>query len=796
MAANGINAVRTYTVPPRWFLDLASEHGLLVKVGIPWEQHVAFLDQKWRARSIEERVRAAVAACAGHPAILCYAVGNEIPAPIVRWHGARRTERFLERLHAAAKSEDPEGLVTYVNYPSTEYLELPFLDIACFNVYLEAQRPLEAYLARLHSLSGDRPVMLAELGLDSRRHGENTQARTLEWQIHTSFGSGCAGAFVFAWTDEWHRGGHDIDNWDFGITRRDRSPKSALAAVRRAYAEVPFPHELQWPPVSVVVCTHNGARTLRRCLRALSTLDYPDFEVIVVDDGSTDDTAAIADQQGFPVIRTANRGLANARNTGIAAATGDILAYIDDDAYPDPHWLRYLAASFLRTGHAAVGGPNIAADGGGTIADCVANSPGGPIHVLLSDREAEHIPGCNMAFRKSRLEAVGGFDPQFRAAGDDVDICWRLRERGETIGFNASAMVWHQPRSSVRAYWKQQRTYGDAEAALERKWPQKYNALGHPHWIGRLYDSGAATYLRRPRGGIRYGTWGTGLFQSVYQPAERALAQLPLMPEWFLFVAALATIGAIGALWAPLFVALPLLAAAIGVAVVGAALSAARTSSRSFRRVPARARRLKLVTLTAALHLVQPLARLRGRVGGGLGPWRRIDPHGLVAPRPRTSTIWSERPRAIAEWLGSLEASLLSRRAATRRGGECDRWDLEVRGGMLGAVRTRMALEDHGGGRQLLRFRSWPRWSAPGVAAALLFAVLALGAALDGAWIAAALLAGVTALVAARWLWESGGATAVLLAATGALLEGTERTKPSTRFRAPAQGRELRVGGR
>ena len=176
-------------------------------VGIPWEQHVAFLDQKRRARSIEERVRAAVAACAGHPAILCYAVGNEIPSPIVRWHGARRTERFLERLYAAAKSEDPEGLVTYVNYPSTEYLELPFLDIACFNVYLEAQRPLEAYLARLHSLSGDRPVILAELGLDSRRHGEDTQARTLEWQIRSTFGSGCAGAFVFAWTDEWQRGG-------------------------------------------------------------------------------------------------------------------------------------------------------------------------------------------------------------------------------------------------------------------------------------------------------------------------------------------------------------------------------------------------------------------------------------------------------------------------------------------------------------------------------------------------------------------------------------------------------------
>src|SRR4051812_42766370 len=96
MAANGINAIRTYTVPPRALLDLAFEHGLRVMVGLPWEQHVAFLDDAALGRSIEARVREGVRACAGHPAVLCYAIGNEIPAPIVRWHGRRRIEAFLE----------------------------------------------------------------------------------------------------------------------------------------------------------------------------------------------------------------------------------------------------------------------------------------------------------------------------------------------------------------------------------------------------------------------------------------------------------------------------------------------------------------------------------------------------------------------------------------------------------------------------------------------------------------------------------------------------------------------------
>src|SRR5215217_7838019 len=98
MAANGINAVRLYTVPPRWLLDTALLHGLRVMVGLPWEQHVAFLEDRKTRRSIEERIRAGVRACAGHPAVLCYAVGNEIPAQIVRWYGAARIERFLARL--------------------------------------------------------------------------------------------------------------------------------------------------------------------------------------------------------------------------------------------------------------------------------------------------------------------------------------------------------------------------------------------------------------------------------------------------------------------------------------------------------------------------------------------------------------------------------------------------------------------------------------------------------------------------------------------------------------------------
>ena len=234
MAQNGINAVRLYTPPPRWLLDLAQEHGLRVMVGLPWEQFVTFLDQPSRRRSIERSVRSAVRSLAGHPALLCYTIGNEIPQSVVRWHGAKHIERFLHRLYRSAKSEDPMALVTYVNFPTTEYLHLPFLDFVCFNVYLESREKLDAYLARLHNLCDDRPLLIAEIGLDSRRHGEERQAESIGWQVQSAIESGCCGTFVFAWTDDWFTGGFDVEDWDFGLVRRDRTPKPALAAVQRA----------------------------------------------------------------------------------------------------------------------------------------------------------------------------------------------------------------------------------------------------------------------------------------------------------------------------------------------------------------------------------------------------------------------------------------------------------------------------------------------------------------------------------------------------------------------------------
>jgi GT2 family glycosyltransferase len=614
----------------------------------------------------------------------------------------------------------------------------------------------------LQNLAGDRPLLMSEIGLDSRRNGEESQGRSLEWQLRSAFAGGCAGAFVFSWTDEWHRGGCEIEDWDFGLTRRDRSPKPALEVVHRVFRDVPFPCDVRWPRISVVLCTYNGNRTIAETLSHLEKLDYPDFEVIVVDDGSIDGCADCVREHGFRLIRTHNTGLGRARNTGLHAATGEIVAYIDDDAYPDRDWLKYLAATFLNSDFVGVGGPNIPPPGDSWIADCVANSPGGPIHVLLNDREAEHIPGCNMAFRKAALLEVGGFDERFRVAGDDVDICWKLQKRGCKLGFSPAAVVLHHRRNSIRTYWKQQRGYGRSEALLEKKWPEKYNAGGHVSWAGKVYGNGFYTVFPRA-GRIYQGQWGTAPFQRLYQTAPGKLSALILTPEWYLIAALLGILALLGIDWKPLLVAAPIWAAAIGASLGHAAASGWRARPAAPTRSRLVVLRLRLVA--ALLHVLQPLARLVGRVHWGLTPWRRARAASPLLPWSNSFAFWSEVWQSAEDRLRALESALKESGAVVHRGGNFDHWDLQIRGGLVGSVRVLIVVEEHGQGHQMMRIQFSPTYSQFGLGLTLSLIGLTLGAGVAGAWISCAAM-GVMALELILWgLQQCAAARAEILLA-------------------------------
>lgn len=761
MTENGITAVRIpHTTPPRSLLDAAEEHGLWIMVGLSIEQKIGyFIDRKTEdIDRIEDELRAKVRACSGHPSLLCYALGNEIPASTARWLGRRRVEQILERMYWIVKEEDPDGIVSYVNYPSTEYLHLPFLDLLCFNVYLESQDRLDAYLARLHNIAGERPLLMSELGLDALRNGEQAQAEVLQWQIRTSMDGGCAGVFIFSWTDEWYRAGAQVDDWAFGLTDIDRNPKPALAAVRESFSERRASGSTKLLRISVVVCSYNGSRTIGECCEWLTRLNYRDYEVIVVDDGSNDNTAEIAEKFGFRVIRCKNNdGLSNARNVGLAAATGEIVAYIDDDAFPDVDWLLFLAAAFDDPDCVAAGGPNVAAPNDSRFARFVNYAPGNPTHCLITDTEAEQLPGCNLAIRRTALQAVGGFDAQFHVAGDDVDVCLRLRQRGGTLTFCPGAMVWHHRRGNLRAYLEQQAGYGAAEYLLDRKWKNVHDS-GWRSTRARVYGSDIARGLGRFQSRVYHGVWGHAPFQSVYEQRPQSRFEPEDLPGFQLGLVFLLVMSVMSPLWRPLLLALPLLIAGIAAIVLGA-IADARRSARAAAS-PFGMQRVKWIATLSLLYTLQPIARHWGRFREqcrALRPSNRL--RGLAFPRPITGWRWSEDWLAPEKRIKAVEDELLTRGVPLTRGSDYDRWDLEVHGGLLGSARISIAVEDHSGAAQMIRYRLMPHTNIAQILLIGILVMLAALAAVGGAWMATVAFGVLATAIASVVTWSCGRAT-------------------------------------
>jgi GT2 family glycosyltransferase len=796
MRAIGVNALRTYHVPPEWLLALADEGGLAVFVDVPWPKHLCFLDSRRLERQARDSVRQAAECGRGHPCLLAYSVGNEIPPDVVRWHGARRVERFLRELGDAARQADPAGLATYASYPPTEYLDLSFLDFATFNVYLHDREAFHRYLFRLQNLVGDRPLLLGELGMDTHRHGELRQADFLAGHVREATLAGLAGAFVFSWTDDWHTGGHPVEDWAFGITRADRTPKASYHALREVFESAPaalLPHR---PRVSVVVCTCNGGRTLDQCLRSLQALDYPDYEVIVVDDGSTDDTRAILERfqiancrlqiedlpsaigNSHPAIRVihqANHGLSYARNVGLHAATGAVVAYTDSDCFADADWLTHLVDQLQRSGAAAVGGPNLTPEDG-WLAACVAAAPGQPVHVLESDQVAEHVPGCNMAFRREALLAMNGFDYQFRKAGDDVDVCWRLQQAGLWITFAPGAFVWHHRRQTPRTYLRQQAGYGEAEALLRFKHPDKFNGRGDGKWRGVLYGP-SLQGLRLGDDIIYRGAFGTGLFQCLYQPGPAHWAMLPGTLEWH---AAAAVLALAALFWPPAwFGVAAMLVLALAVAGLQAAQACLAPQHRGFRA------RCLITLLTYLQPLVRSWWRYRTRLFGYRPPrgdpaldgggGRRLPLSGRCA-----AAYWSEEGHERTELLGLVIAYLNERGWGKTIDSGWSDWDVEIHCHPWTIVRVSTAQEDHGGGKRLLRVRYRLRPSGTTKAAAALAVLTTLAVLHWQPWLAAAaggvLLAG---CLAAWWRGTHRASQALAVFDVMADLLGLLRCEPS-----------------
>ena len=649
------SVVRTYTVPTDDLLEAASDYGLRILAGVFYQDWRYLLGGSRRAtrrvvREARREVRAAARRFAGDPRILGLSLGNEVPADVLRWHGMETVANALDELVEVVREEDPTQLVTYANYPTAEYLPLGRIDFLMFNVFLERREDFRRYLTKLHHLAGDRPLVLGELGIPAGDgpDGERHQADVVDWQLRTAIERGVAGSCVFQWTDEWWVGGSPVTGWGFGLTREDRSPRPSLTVAaewnRRTVRDLDF----DWPSISVVICAYNAAATLDECLRHTCALDYSELEVLVVDDGSTDATPEIVKRYpGVRLVQIEHGGLATARNAGFEAATGDLIAYLDSDAFPSPEWPYFLALAFDSPDVGGAGGPNIPPYDEPPGAAVVARAPGGPVQVLFSDDRAEHVPGCNMAFWRLVLSELGGFDPVYTKAGDDVDVCWKVLNRDWEIGFHPAALVWHRRRVGLRNYLRQQREYGRSEALVEDRHPERFTPAGTARWRGRIYNSLTPSFMWQR---IYRGPYGTAAYQSVYQGGGH-------------FVDLAHQVGIPGAamllLTAPLAVISPWLVLPAAFALLGLLLLGAVDMARTQPLRRSRSAGVRFRAHVAAHHMLQPLVRFWGRNRQRNGASRDLGAHQRLPERVRRVrggivVVPEDRPRS------DLAAALVS----------------------------------------------------------------------------------------------------------------------------------------
>jgi GT2 family glycosyltransferase len=753
----GGNVVRTYVAPPPWMFELAAKHELRLMVGMPWPFHMAFLDSRQMAADIRSTIRRSVSEMRRFAdAIFAFSLGNEIRSDIVRWHGARAVSRFLAELYDIGKNLAPDSLFTYSNYPSAEYLDLSFLDFVCFNVYLHREPDFRRYLTHLMAATGERPLVLSETGMDTIREGEAHQAELLGWQARAAFELGLSGFIVFAFTDEWHTGGAEITDWAFGLVTRERTKKRAFDAVGEVFRG-PLPPALrEYPKVSVVVPAYNAAATLGACLDSLAQLNYPDYETIVADDGSTDASGEIAERTGVRTLRLEHRGLGAARNAALEAAAGRYAAFIDADACADRDWLYHLVETITRREAAAAGGPNFPPPPASGLAAALAAAPGQPREVRAGDDTLAQLCGCNMIVDKAAAGALGGFDPMFTAAGDDVDFSWRLSERELPIASAPGAVVIHERRPTLGAYLEQQRGYGRGEELLFRKYPMRAGGgetfYRGGSWLGSLLG-GARIY---------YGAFGRGLFQSVYPSADGSrLLQMPLTPAWLALSILLTVLGHAAAPWFWL-----------GCGGLAASLASAVAPAARARLEPARAglaARAWLGLASFAGPLVRSWARRvrwpRGLAQGGERAPRWLHTQGRVILRADGALEPGD------PLLEALRAALLRRGFAVAKSDGYEPYDLMV---VLPApLQLRLNLLAQEGGRIALSWRV--SVNAPTVAlwAAGWALVLAIGG-FDAALVLAIVLASalgvaVAELARIRWLPATlKAAAAEALAALGA----------------------------
>jgi hypothetical protein len=307
-----------------------------------------------------------------------------------------------------------------------------------------------------------------------------------------------------------------------------------------------------------------------------------------------------------------------------------------------------------------------------------------------------------MAFYRWAFEAIGGFDPEYRKAGDDVDFCWRIQQTGWVISFSPTAIVWHYRRFTLRAFLKQQDGYGEAESLLRFKHLIFFGPTGTAKWRGQIYGTTRFSwFVNRPI--IYHGIFGEGFFQSIYPAPQSEVAAYLSSIEWFALAIFLFGLG----IFLPGLRIVPYLMLGGTFCVALSYMVPARIEPK-FDTVHAR-------LLVMILAFVQPLVRGFSRYFTWLRFKRtpanviRKHEHLPELARSRGSlsrrVFWSEQGRDRHYFLGEMFRLLEEEgwRYSTDSG--WNDWDIQIYGNFWWSIALQTVTEYHGGGKCLTRVR-------------------------------------------------------------------------------------------
>ncbi len=229
------------------------------------------------------------------------------------------------------------------------------------------------------------------------------------------------------------------------------------------------------PDISIIIPAYNCEKTIQKCLESLIVQNYPSYEIIIVDDGSTDSTANIcAGYETVKLIQTTNGGPSRARNIGVKAAKGDIVAFTDSDCIIHHDWIKELQKGFSSDDVVSVGGNQISPTDETPFGKCVQDTFSMlgfatsymKTHTTLT--VTSHNPSCNSSYRKSVFEKIGGFD-QSLWPGEDVDLDHRLNRLGFTLIRNTKAIVQHYRPQTLSELSKMMKRYGGSAYHLLKR---------------------------------------------------------------------------------------------------------------------------------------------------------------------------------------------------------------------------------------------------------------------------------------------------------------------------------------